>query len=273
MAPVPGTGDRYAPFALDPGRCPTTPRRWRRWAACPATSTRTAGRTCWSTTGAGRRSPSCAAPAAAARRPRPTGRSRWRRATSVWYTNAADPAPTSTATATSTSSSATTSPTARGCSTPRRRTAPHDAPLDVARGQRRPEPRCCSGRRGAGGPSPTVRFARRRRRLRRRPTCTAGRSPSGAADLDGDLLPEIYFANDFGPDRLLHNRSTPGQLGFALLEGQRTLHHARLEGARPRLVQGHGRRLRRPQRRRPARHVRQQHRRRTTRSRRATSSG
>ena len=34
----------------------------------------------------------------------------------------------------------------------------------------------------------------------------------GAADLDGDLLPEIYFANDFGPDRLLHNRSTPGQL-------------------------------------------------------------
>ena len=32
----------------------------------------------------------------------------------------------------------------------------------------------------------------------------------GAADLDGDLLPEIYFGHDFGPDRLLHNRSTPG---------------------------------------------------------------
>jgi hypothetical protein len=30
----------------------------------------------------------------------------------------------------------------------------------------------------------------------------------GAADLDGDLLPEIYFANDYGPDRLLHNRLT-----------------------------------------------------------------
>ena len=43
----------------------------------------------------------------------------------------------------------------------------------------------------------------------------------GAADLDGDLLPELYFANDFGPDRLLHNRSTPGQLQFTLLEGQR----------------------------------------------------
>lgn len=44
----------------------------------------------------------------------------------------------------------------------------------------------------------------------------------GAADLDGDLLPELYFANDFGPDRLLHNRSTPGRLQFDLLEGVRT---------------------------------------------------
>ena len=45
----------------------------------------------------------------------------------------------------------------------------------------------------------------------------------GAADLDGDLLPEIYFANDFGPDRLLHNRSRPGAFRFALLEGRKTL--------------------------------------------------
>jgi hypothetical protein len=44
----------------------------------------------------------------------------------------------------------------------------------------------------------------------------------GAADLDGDLLPELYLANDFGPDRLLHNRSTPGRPGFARLEGRRT---------------------------------------------------
>lgn len=44
----------------------------------------------------------------------------------------------------------------------------------------------------------------------------------GAADLDGDLLPEIYFANDFGPDRLLHNRSTPGQPRFELLQGRRS---------------------------------------------------
>lgn len=45
----------------------------------------------------------------------------------------------------------------------------------------------------------------------------------GTADLDGDLLPEIYFANNFGPDRLLHNQSTPGKLQFALLEGEKRL--------------------------------------------------
>jgi hypothetical protein len=44
-----------------------------------------------------------------------------------------------------------------------------------------------------------------------------------AADLDGDLLPEIYLANDFGSDRLLHNRSTPGQLRFLLAHGRKTL--------------------------------------------------
>jgi hypothetical protein len=37
------------------------------------------------------------------------------------------------------------------------------------------------------------------------------------------LLPEIYIANDFGPDRLLHNRSTPGRLNFAALHGVRDL--------------------------------------------------
>jgi hypothetical protein len=45
----------------------------------------------------------------------------------------------------------------------------------------------------------------------------------GAADLDGDLLPEIYFAHDFGPDRLLHNLSTPGHPRFAVLHGRKTL--------------------------------------------------
>ena len=42
-----------------------------------------------------------------------------------------------------------------------------------------------------------------------------------ACDLDGDLLPELYIANDFGPDLLLHNLSTPGHLSFQRLRGQR----------------------------------------------------
>ena len=42
----------------------------------------------------------------------------------------------------------------------------------------------------------------------------------GACDLDGDLLPELYVAHDFGPDRLFWNRSTPGHIRFALLEGE-----------------------------------------------------
>ena len=43
----------------------------------------------------------------------------------------------------------------------------------------------------------------------------------GVADLDGDQLPELYFGHDFGPDRLMHNRSTPGRLQFVELQGKR----------------------------------------------------
>ncbi len=43
----------------------------------------------------------------------------------------------------------------------------------------------------------------------------------GTADLNGDLLPEIYFANDFGPDRMLHNQSKPGHLQFAQIQGEK----------------------------------------------------
>src|SRR5207253_4741204 len=35
-----------------------------------------------------------------------------------------------------------------------------------------------------------------------------------------DLLPEVYFANDFGPDVLLHNLSRPGVLRFEVLTGE-----------------------------------------------------
>lgn len=45
----------------------------------------------------------------------------------------------------------------------------------------------------------------------------------GAADLDGDLRPELYFANDFGPDRLLHNESEPGRVRFTSLVGRKTM--------------------------------------------------
>lgn len=72
-----------------------------------------------------------------------------------------------------------------------------------------------------GGPEPDVRFEDRTAdldaRLNRGWTLALA-----AGDLDGDLLPELYFANDFGPDVLLHNRSRPGALGFAPLYGRRT---------------------------------------------------
>lgn len=42
-----------------------------------------------------------------------------------------------------------------------------------------------------------------------------------AADLDGDGLADLYLANDFGPDRLLLNQSTPGHLKFRVVEGKR----------------------------------------------------
>jgi len=45
----------------------------------------------------------------------------------------------------------------------------------------------------------------------------------GAADLDGDMLPEVYLGSDFGPDFLLHNRSSPGRLEFAMLRGHRDM--------------------------------------------------
>lgn len=42
-----------------------------------------------------------------------------------------------------------------------------------------------------------------------------------ATDLDGDFLPELYLANDFGPDRFLYNQSSPGKVRFSLIEGDR----------------------------------------------------
>jgi hypothetical protein len=55
---------------------------------------------------------------------------------------------------------------------------------------------------------------------------TAGQAHSwtlatGAQDLDGDGLPELYVANDFGPDYLLRNVSRPGDIRFTPLRGRR----------------------------------------------------
>ena len=52
-------------------------------------------------------------------------------------------------------------------------------------------------------------------------TATGWTLALGACDLDGDLLPDLYVANDFGPDRLFHNVSTPGHPRFEMLRGRR----------------------------------------------------
>jgi hypothetical protein len=44
---------------------------------------------------------------------------------------------------------------------------------------------------------------------------------SSATDLDGDLLPELYIANDFGQDRLLYNHSSKGKLEFSEVDTSR----------------------------------------------------
>lgn len=75
---------------------------------------------------------------------------------------------------------------------------------------------------GTSGRNPTVRFELQKDSIA--DELTHGWSYAiGPADLDGDLLPEIYIANDFGPDRLLHNRSTPGHFQFVALHGERLI--------------------------------------------------
>src|SRR5215831_12975789 len=74
---------------------------------------------------------------------------------------------------------------------------------------------------GSGGDSPRAEFSDQ-------PNVLEGAARSGwtlalaACDLNGDMLPEIYIANDFGPDVLLHNVSTPGHLRFQRVLGKRT---------------------------------------------------
>ncbi|MEV6647276.1 CRTAC1 family protein [Amycolatopsis sp. NPDC051371] len=44
---------------------------------------------------------------------------------------------------------------------------------------------------------------------------------SSATDVDGDSLPELYIANDFGHDHFLYNKSTPGHIEFGEVTGVR----------------------------------------------------
>lgn len=76
------------------------------------------------------------------------------------------------------------------------------------------------GQAGTNGDVPTVRY-KEVRNVFSEEVARGWTLAMGAADLDGDLLPELYLANDFGPDRLLHNSSTPDNLRFAVLEGRR----------------------------------------------------
>ncbi|OLF10324.1 CRTAC1 family protein [Actinophytocola xanthii] len=45
---------------------------------------------------------------------------------------------------------------------------------------------------------------------------------AAANDLDGDLLPELYVANDHGVDHLLYNKSKPGRIEFGGVKQNRT---------------------------------------------------
>lgn len=72
------------------------------------------------------------------------------------------------------------------------------------------------------GPNPDVQFTKVDNVLEEN-QATAWTLALGAADLNGDLLPELYFANDYGPDRFFYNRSQPGELNFTLLKGRRDL--------------------------------------------------
>jgi hypothetical protein len=73
-----------------------------------------------------------------------------------------------------------------------------------------------------GGDSPRVEFSEQTNVLEG-PAQSGWTLALAACDLNGDMLPEIYIANDFGPDVLLRNLSVPGHLRFQRLFGKRTL--------------------------------------------------
>jgi hypothetical protein len=70
------------------------------------------------------------------------------------------------------------------------------------------------------GTTPSVRYVEQAGAIE--PSLATGWTlGAGSADLDGDLLPELYVANDFGHDHLFHNVSTPGDIRFNVTNGRR----------------------------------------------------
>ncbi|MFI9586191.1 FG-GAP repeat domain-containing protein [Streptomyces sp. NPDC052236] len=72
------------------------------------------------------------------------------------------------------------------------------------------------------GPAPDVRFTEVPDAFDARAT-RGWTLALGTQDLDGDNRPELYVANDFGPDQLLVNQSSPGRIRFREAVGQRHL--------------------------------------------------
>lgn len=70
-----------------------------------------------------------------------------------------------------------------------------------------------------GGTQPTVSYQEQKAIEPR--YSTGWTLAAASADLDGDLRPELYLANDFGNDRFFHNVSAPGHIAFELAEGRR----------------------------------------------------
>jgi len=70
------------------------------------------------------------------------------------------------------------------------------------------------------GPHPTVRYAQEPNAIPYM-VSTGWTLAAASADLTGNGLPDLYIANDFGPDHLLDNVSTPGDIRFTEAIGQR----------------------------------------------------
>ena len=72
-----------------------------------------------------------------------------------------------------------------------------------------------------GGDAPDVRFAETVDPVDGESRITGWTLAAATQDIDQDGLPELYIANDFGPDQFLVNVSTPGQIRFREAHGVR----------------------------------------------------